>query len=321
MLEKILCTLAAVAGLALGTVAHSQQYPTRPVRVVLGFPAGGPTDAAGRIIAQSLAASLGQTFIIDNRPGADGAIGAEVVAKAAPDGHTLLLASGSNIAGVPAMRKSPPYDPVRDFVPVSFVGWSSLLLVIHPGVPAKTLGELITHARANPGKLIVAAANPPTIFTMAQVKASANVDFLNVTYKGDANALPDLLSGRVHVMSGGTNLLLPYVKDGRLRAVAALTRTRTKPAPDVPTIVEAGVPNFSIYGWFAYFAPAKTPVAIVERLDREVGAVLKRPDIQAQFEKIGLETGGPSRQELPAFVKDQIVSWAKAARDSGLQPQ
>jgi tripartite-type tricarboxylate transporter receptor subunit TctC len=321
MLEKILCTLAAVAGLALATVAHSQQYPTRPVRVVLGFPAGGPTDAAGRIIAQSLSSSLGQTVIIDNRPGADGAIGAEVVAKAAPDGHTLLLAGGSNIAGVPAMRKNPPYNPVTDFVPVAFVGWNSLLLVIHAGVPAKTLGELIAHARANPGKLVVAAANPPTIFTMAQIRVATNVDFLNVTYKGDANALPDLLSGRVHVLSGGTNLLLPYVKDGRLRAVAALTRTRTKPAPDVPTIVEAGIPNFSIYGWFAFFAPAKTPLRIVERLEGEINVVLKRPDIQAQFEKIGLETGGPSRQELPAFVKDQIVSWAKAARDSGMQPQ
>ena len=320
-MAKMVWICTALVILALGSVAQAQQYPTRPVRFVLGFPAGGPTDAAGRIIAQALAPALGQTVIVDNRPGADGAIGAEVAARASPDGHTLLLGSGSNIAGIPAMRHKPPYDSIADFVPVAFVGWSSLLLVVHPGVPAKTLGELIAYARANPGKLIVAAANPPTIFTMAQINSSAKVEMLNVPYKGDAAALPDLLSGRVQLLTGGTNLLLPYVKDGRLRALAALTRTRTRPAPDVPTIVEAGVPNFSIYGWFAFFAPTRTPAGIVERLDREINTVLKRPEIQAQFEKIGLETGGPSRQELPAFVKDQIVSWDAAARAAGIQRQ
>jgi len=318
---NVVRVFAVMAILALSTVVQAQQYPTRPVRFVLGFPAGGPTDAAARIIAQALSPALGQSVIIDNRPGADGAIGAEMAAKASPDGHTLLLASGSNIAGIPAMRKNPPYDSIADFVPVVFVGWSSLLLVAHPGVPAKTLGELITYARANPGKLIVAAANPPTIFTMAQIKAAANVDILHVPYKGDAAAVPDLLSGRVHLLIGGTNLLLPYVREGRLRALASLTRTRTRPAPEVPTIVEAGIPNFSIYGWFAFFAPAKTPAPIIERLEREINAVLKRPEVQAQFDKIGLETGGPSRQELPAFVKEQLGSWAAAARDAGMQLQ
>ena len=321
-MANLVRAIAATTVLALSSVTQAQQYPSRPVRVILGFPAGGPTDAAGRIIAQALSQALGQTVIMDNRPGADGAIAPELVAKATPDGHTLLMASGSNIAGVPAMRKNVPYDPVADFVPVVFAGWASLLLVVSPTVPAKTLAELITHARANPGKLIVAAANPPTIFTMAQIKMAGKVEMLNVPYKGDAAALPDLLSGRVHILTGGTNLLLPHVKEGRLRALAALTRTRTRPAPDVPTIVEAGIPNFSIYGWFAYFAPAKTPEAVVIRLEREINAVLKRPETQDQFDKIGLETGGgPSRQELPAFVKEQMRSWAAAARDAGIHPQ
>jgi tripartite-type tricarboxylate transporter receptor subunit TctC len=320
----------AVAGLALtaaSIVAQAQttasgSFPTRPVRVVLGFPAGGPTDAAGRIIAQALAQPLGQTVIMDNRPGADGAIGPELVARATPDGHTLLMASGSNMAGVPAMRKNVPYDPVADFSPVVFAGWSSTLLVVNPSVQAKTLGELIAYARTNPGKLSVAAANPQTIFTMAQVKAAGKVDMLNVPYKGDVAAMPDLLSGRVHILVGGTNLVLPHVKEGRLRALAALTRNRTRPAPDVPTIVEAGVPNFSIFGWFAYFAPAKTPEAIIARLERELSIVLKRPETQEQFDKIGLETGGgPSRTELAAFVREQMRSWAAAARDAGMQPQ
>lgn len=311
----------AAAALCVTTTAGAADYPTRPVRIVMGFPAGGPTDAAGRIIAQVLQQTLGQPFVVDNRPGADGAIGADVAAKATPDGHTLLMASGSNMAGVPATRKASPYDPIRDFTPVAFVGWSSLLLVVHPSVPGKTLGDLIAHARANPGKVIVAAANPPTIFTMAQISTAAKIEMLSVPYKGDANALPDVLAGRAHVLTGGTNLLLPYVKDGRLRALAALTRTRTKPAPDIPTIVEAGVPNFSIYGWFAFFAPAKTPAAIVERLDREITAALKRPEVLSQFEKIGLETGGLSRQEIPAFLKDQLVSWEAAARSAGLPKQ
>jgi tripartite-type tricarboxylate transporter receptor subunit TctC len=313
--------IAAIGAMSLIGASNAAEYPTRPVRFVLGFPAGGPTDAAGRIIAQALQPTLGQSVVIDNRPGADGAIGAEMAAKASPDGHTLLMGSSSNLAGVPAMRKNPPYDPVSDFTPVAFVGWSSLLLVVHPGIPAKSVGELIAHARANPGKLIVAAANPPTIFTMAQINSAAKVEMLNVPYKGDAAAVPDLLSGRVHVLTGGTNLLLPYVREGRLRALAALTRTRTRPAPEVPTIVEAGVPNFSIYGWFAFLAPAKTPAAIVERLDREITAVLKRPELQPQLEKIGLETGGPSRQELPAFMKEQIASWTAAARSAGMQAQ
>jgi tripartite-type tricarboxylate transporter receptor subunit TctC len=321
MSKRSMKMIAAVGAVCVFAASTAADFPTRPVRFVLGFPAGGPTDAAGRIIAQALQGPLGQSVIIDNRPGADGAIGGEVAAKATADGHTLLMGSSSNLAGVPAMRKNPPYDPVRDFTPVAFVGWSSLLLVVHPGVPAKSVSELVAHARANPGKLIVAAANPPTIFTMAQINSAAKVEMLNVAYKGDAAAVPDLLSGRVHVLTGGTNLLLPYVKEGRLRALAALTRTRTRPAPEVPTIVEAGVPNFSIYGWFAFLAPAKTPAAVVERLDREITAVLKRPEIQPQFDKIGLETGGPSRQELPAFIKEQIASWSAAARSAGMQPQ
>jgi tripartite-type tricarboxylate transporter receptor subunit TctC len=312
---------SAIAILVFSAIAHAQQYPSRPVRFVIGFPAGGPTDAAGRIMAQALAQPLGQTVLIDNRPGADGAIGAELAAKATPDGHTLLLGSASNIAGLPAMRKNLPFDPVADFMPITFVAWSSALLVVHPGVPVKTVAELITYARANPAKLIVAAANPPTIFSMAQVKSAAKLDMLSVPYKGDVAAVPDLLSGRVHLLTGGTNLLLPHVKEGRLRALATLTRARTRPAPEVPTMVEAGITNFSIYSWFALFAPAKTPASAVNRMEREVNVVLKRPEIQDQFNRIGFEMGGPSQSEIPAFVKEQIGSWGAAAREAGIQPQ
>ena len=321
-MRKVVSVFAVAAMLAISALSHAAQpYPVRPIRFVIGFPAGGPTDAAGRIIGLALSQSLGQSIVIDNRPGADGAIAPELVAKAPPDGHTLLLGNHNTMAAVPAMRKKPPYDPIADFVPIVFVAWGSSLLVVHPGVPAKTIGELIEYARANPGKLNVAAANPPSIFAMAQLKSMAKLDMVNVSYKGDVAALPDLLSGRVHVLTGGTNLLLPYVKEGRLRALAALTRTRTRPAPDVPTMAEAGVPGFSIFSWFALFGPAGTPAPVVEQLEREVGAILKRPEIRDQFDRIGFELGGPSRQELPAFVKEQMGAWAAAAREAGIQPQ
>ena len=206
--------LSTIVLLTVGCSTLAQQFPSRPVRFVLGFPAGGPTDAAGRIVGQALSARIGQPVVIDNRPGADGAIGPELVAKATPDGHTLLLGSASNLAGVPAMRKQVPYDTMADFAAVTFVNWLSLLLVIHPGVP-----------------------------------------------------------------------------------------------------------TFSIFGWSALMAPAKTPATVISYLDREVNAVLKMPDVQDQFGKIGFETGGPSRQEFPAFLREQLKSWATAARDAGMQPQ
>ena len=318
----LLLTLLGIGGVnAVAQAQPAAAYPTRPVRFVIGFPAGGPTDAAGRIMAQSLSQSLGQTVLIDNRPGADGAIGGELAAKATPDGHTLLLGSSGNMAGAPAMRKNLPFDPIADFTPITFVGWNSQLLVVNAGTPAKTLAELVSYARANPGKLVVAAANPSTVFALAQVKSTAKVDMLSVPYKGDAAAVPDMIAGRANILIGGTNLVLPHVKEGRLRAIAAITRTRTRPAPDVPTMVEQGFPNFSIYGWFALFAPSKTPLAVIERLDRELTAVLKRPETQDQFGKIGFEVGNMPRQEVPAFVKDQLSSWAAAAREAGIERQ
>ena len=190
-----------------------------------------------------------------------------------------------------------------------------------PRPTTKNLAELISYARANPGKLVVAAANPSTVFAMAQVKSAAKVDMLSVPYKGDAAAVPDMIAGRANILIGGTNLVLPHVKEGRLRAIAAITRTRTRPAPDVPTMVEQGVPNFSIYGWFALFAPSKPPAAIVERLDREVSAVLKRPETAEQFGRIGFEVGNMPQKDVPAFVKDQLTSWAAAAREAGIERQ
>lgn len=320
-MARLVGILAATAVIAFSAAVQAAQYPTRPVRFVIPFPVGGPTDGAGRIIGQALSQSLGQTVVIDNRPGADGAIGPEIVAKAPADGYTVLMGTASSMAAVPAMRKKPPYDPIADFVPITFVGWNSLLLVVNSKLPVKTVAELIEYARANPGKLNVAAANPPSVFAMAQLKSIAKFETVDVTYKGDAGALPDLLAGRVHVLAAGTNLVLPHVKEGRLRALATFMRARTRPAPDVPTMAEAGVPRFSVYPWVGLFGPAKTPKAAVDRLAREVNAVFKRPDVREQLDKIGFEPEGSTPQELTAFVGEQIKAWAAVARDAGIPRQ
>ncbi|MGH8647875.1 MAG: Bug family tripartite tricarboxylate transporter substrate binding protein [Burkholderiales bacterium] len=318
---RLAVLFAALALVAFNTLVHSAQYPTRPVRFVIPFPVGGPTDGAGRIIGQALSQSLGQSVVIDNRPGADGAIGPELVAKAPPDGYTISMATSSSMAAVPAMRKKPPYDPIADFTPITLVGWNSLLLVVNSKLPVKTVAELIEYSRANPGKVNVAAANPPSIFAMAQLKSIAKLETVDVTYKGDASALPDLLAGRVHVLAAGTNLVLPHVKEGRLRALATFMRTRTRPAPDVPTMAEAGVPRFAIHPWVGLFGPAKMPREVVDRLAREVNAAFKRPDVREQLDKIGFEPETSTPQELTAFVKEQIMVYAAVARDAGIPQQ
>ncbi len=311
----ILLAVAPTAAFAQGS------YPSRPVRFIIPFPAGGPTDVAGRVIAQGLSQSLGQGMVIDNRPGADGAIGAEIVAKATPDGYTLLMATSSSMAAVPAMRKKSPYDPVADFTPISFLGWNTLFLVVNSGIPAKNIAELVNYARVNPGKLNVAAANPPSIFAMAQLKSLSKIDFVSVTYKGDANAMPDLLAGRAHVLAAGATLVQPYLKDGKLRALAVLSASRARLAPDVPTMSEAGYPRFAVFPWVGLFGPAKTPKEVVGKLSREINTLYQRTETRDALEKVAFERENSTPEKLAAFVKDQMKAWAEVARESGIQPQ
>jgi tripartite-type tricarboxylate transporter receptor subunit TctC len=314
-------SIAAISIAAMSLCAAAADYPTRPIRIVIPFPTGGPTDVAGRVIAQTLSQTVGQPVVVENRPGADGAIGPDVVLKSPPDGHTLLMGTSSSMAAVPAMRKKPPYDPVADFVPITFLGRLTLLLVVHPSVPARTVSELIAHARANPGKLNVAAANPPSIFAMAQLKSLAKLDMVNVTYKGDMAAMPDLLSGRVDVLVAGLNVVHSQVKEGKLRALATLSETRSRLAPDIPTMAEAGVPRFAIHPWVGLFAPAGVPKDVVDRLSREVNAVLKRPDVLEQLDKVAFEASGSTPQELAAIVKSQLKVWGDVAREAGIQSE
>jgi len=311
-------TLAAIAIVAAG--AAQAQFPDRPIRLVIPFPPGGPTDAAVRVIAPALAQALGQDTFIDNKAGSHGSLGPAFVMKAPPDGYTLLVGNSSPMVAVPVLRKNPPYDPITDFAPVAFLGWTPLLLVVTPNVPAKSLTELIEFARGNPGKLMVAAANPPTIFTMAQLRTRDKLDIASTDYPIDAAALKALLDGRAHVMAAGLNIALAHVKEGRLRPIATLGANRARLAPDVPTMTEAGVPDFAIYPWVAMFAPARTPPAIVERLSREVAAALKRPDVREGLDRAAFDYKSSTPLELAAILKDQLRVWGTVAREAGLQP-
>jgi len=318
-LAKTLGVLAASALIAAGSSYGADAYPVRPIRVVIPFPAGGPTDVAARIVAPVLAASLGQNIVIDNRGGSHGAIGAGIVAHARPDGHTLLIGNSSPMIAVPVLRKSPPYDTLRDFSPVAFLGWTPLLMVVTPGIPARSISELIEHARAHPGKIKVAAANPPTIFAMAQMRALARLDIVNVTYPIDAAALSALLAGEAHVMAAGMNIALAEVRAGRLRPLATLSANRSRLAPDVPTLGEAGIPRFAIYPWVGMFAPAGTPGAIVERLSNEINSALRKPEIQAELDRAAFDYKGSTPQELGRIVADELKVWRAVAKDAGIE--
>ena len=266
-MNKIVSVIAACVVMAMALSGHAQtQYPSKPVRLLIPFPPGGPTDSAVRVFLPALTQALGQEFSIVNMAGSHGALAPTALLSAPPDGHTLLVGNSSPLVAVPILRKDAPYDPVRDFAPVSLMGWTPLLLVVTPNVPAKNLAELIRYARDNPGKLTVAAANPPTIFTMAQLRTREKLDIASKDYPNDAAAMKALLDGQAHIMAAGLNNSLEHIKAGRLRAIATLGADRARLAPDVPTMAEAGVPGFAILPWVAMFAPGKTPPEIVERL-------------------------------------------------------
>lgn len=303
-------TLLGILGALLGTAALAQ-YPAKPVRVVAPFPPGGALDVVGRIIAPPLSQALGQPIIIENRPGADGAIAADFVARSAPDGYTLLLASYTVLSAMPNIRKNSSYDPINDFTPVSSVGKLSFFLVVHPSVPANKGTELIEYARANPGKLNYGSANATSLLGPLLLISSANLEMNGIPYKGEALALNDLLSGRLHLMFiSGT--LIPHVKDGKLRALATTLDARSPLLPEVPTMAEAGLPPFPINPWIALVAPARTPKEIIERLSRETNLVLRRPDVRAQLDNQAFETYGSTPEEMGAVMKQQLDAWRRS---------
>ncbi len=293
-------------------------YPARTVRIVAGFPAGGPIDTLARALGDKLAQSMGQTFIVENVAGATGMIGTDRVAKAAPDGYTLLVGA-STIPIQASLVKALPYDTMRDLTPIAYVGDSPLLLVAHPSVPATNVRELIAWVKANPGKLSYGSAGTGSGNHLAGewMKRLAGIDITHVPYKGAAPAEADVMAGHVSYIFDAFTSGLPLVKAGRLRALAVTTETRSPVAPEIPTMIESGLAGFSVPTWYGLIGPGNLPPEIVRRLNQEVNKALGQPDLQARLATMGLQPRPQSAAQFADFMKGEVEKWAKVIRESG----
>ena len=297
------------------------QYPNKAVRVVVPFPAGSATDTITRILGASVATAIGQPVLVDNKVGADGAIAGAEVARAAPDGYTLLMATNSPMAAVPALKKIPPYDPVADFTPITDVGRYTFFLYVNAGLPIKSFQELVAYAKANPGKLNYATGNTTGIVSFAQMNSLAGIDMTHVPYKGEPQGITDLVGGRVQVMWATPTTGLAHVKDGKLRAVATNLKARSALLPEVPTMAEVGVPQYSVPSWAALFGPAKMPRDLQLRLHKEFTDAMKRPEVIAAMDKQAFPMNPSTPEELGAFTKSQMESYRSILRAAGVQPE
>ena len=319
-MNKVFSLIALACSLALAPALATAQYPVKPVRLIIPFAVGGPTDTVARTVGQALSKSLGQPVIVESKPGADGAIAAQTVASAPADGYTLLFAV-SSMTAIPLLTKPAPFDLVADFTPVSLVGRFAFCMYLHPGVPATSVAEFVTYAKANPGKLNYATSNLGEHLAATQFMKATGIDMVRVPYKGAAQAMPDLIAGRVQVNFGPLSGGLPYVIDGRLRALAILLPQRISIAPNIPTMAEAGVQGVSVLSWQAIFAPAKTPKEIVNRLAREVNAVLQETEVRVQLDRQALYTEGSTPQALAATLQEDTRAWSQFIRENGLVPE
>ncbi len=318
---RFLIALMAVAATLTATPpaqAQAEAYPNKTVRIVVGYAAGGATDILARLLAQKMTESLGQQVIVENRPGANSNIGAEVVAKAAPDGYTVYMGSIANTINMSLYPKL-NYDVVKDFSPVMLVATVPNILVVHPSVPAKTVKELIDLAKAKPDTLNVASSGSGSSIHMSAelFKMLTGVKITHVPYKGSAPAVSDLLGGQVQMMFDNAPSAMPHVKAGKLRALAVTSPRRIPALPDVPTVIESGVAGFDVFSWFALFVPAGTPKEIVAKLNAHANQALAKPDVQARMADLGAEGVGGTTERLASHVNAEVARWSKVVKESG----
>ena len=320
-MKTIVCA-AAVLVLAWIGDAGAQAYPNRPIRVIIPQSAGGSTDLAVRAVTQRLGDVLGQPAVVDNRPGAGSLVGTDLVAKAAPDGHTLLgVASSFSIN--PSLHTNLPFDPVRDFAPISRLCALPHILVVHPAVPVKSLKELIALAKAKPGQLNVATSGISTSTHMAAelFMYMTGTKMVTVPYKGGAPGNIALVSGEVQLYFATISTALPHIRAGKLRALAVTTRKRTAAAPEYPTIAEAGLPGYEHASWVGMLAPAGTPPAIISRLNSEIARIVHLPEVREFLLRDGLEPEGDSAKEFTANIRNEVAKWIKVVKAAGIKPQ
>ncbi len=308
---------ACLAAVALP--AGAQTYPLKPVRMIVPFPAGGATDIVARLLAQKLTEAWSQQVLVDNRGGAGGTIGSDAAAKSLPDGYTILVGTSSTHAIAQSLYAKLPYDSVRDFAPVTLLASATIMLATHPSLPAKNVKELIALAKARPDQLSFASSGNGGVSHLVGelFKSQAGVQMLHVPYKGDAPALIDLVAGQVSLEFGTAVSFLPYVKSGKLKALAVTNPKRSPVLPEVPTVAESGLPGFEALQWFGVFAPAGTPREIIARLNAEMVKIMRQPEMRERLNALGAEVVANSAEEFAAFQKAEIAKWAKVVKSSG----
>jgi tripartite-type tricarboxylate transporter receptor subunit TctC len=303
----------------VATIAAAQTYPAKPVRVVIAFAPGGTTDILGRLYAQKLTASTGQPFVVDNRTGAGGTIGTEMVVKSPPDGYTINFGSTSSLAGSPNLYTKLSYDILRDLAPVTQVATAAFVLAAHPSLPVKNVRELVALARARPGQINFASSgNGSSLHLCGEyLKYLAKIDLVHVPYKGAGQALPDLIAGQVQLLFSDMAPFVPYVKTGKLRALGVSSAQRSKLYPELPTIAESGVPGYELAGWYGVVVPAATPRAIVDRLHAEYSKIMRTPDMVERYATLGVEAVDTTPEQFGAYMRSELVKWGDIIKRSG----
>ena len=321
----VLSTLIAFSAHSQRAVraASAQDYPNRALRAIVASVPGGGSDISSRLVAAGLGEALGKQIVVDNRPGGGGTLGVAIAAKALPDGYTVLMGSIATHGINPALFKNLPYHPIRDFAPVSMLGTTPNVVVVHPSVPAVTLSEFIAYARANPGKILYGSSGvggSPHL-AMELLKSMTGMDLLHVPYKGAGAVLTDLLGGQIHTASASVTSQLPHIKSGKLRAIAVTGATRNAQLPEVPTVIESGVPGYEVTIWYGMFVPAAAPKPIIARLNSELVKLLSKPEFKTRLGQSGIDAVSSTPEELAAFVKSEVAKWTKVAKIAGVQPE
>ena len=321
MFRRFAALSAALAFLGLAGAARAQDYPSRTVKIVVAFPAGGPTDFVARVLADKLKGALGQSVIIENKPGANAAIGAESVAKSDPDGYTLFFTTAGAVVINPHMRANLPYDPVKDFAPITLVVNTMEVLVVKSDTPMKSATDLVAFAKSRPDGIAMASTgvgSPPHL-ALELFKGSSGANVLHVPYRGAAPAVTDVVGGQVHAMFADLPVLMPQIRGGTLRPIGVGSKRRASVLPDVPTLDEQGIKDVYADNWYALFAPAKTPAPVIARLNAAVNAVLKDPETAKKLIEAGADPAAGTPEELAAFLKSELERWGKVVREKNIK--
>jgi len=321
-MHKPLTALFAAAALAVSSLASAQAYPSKTIKIIVPFSVGGIADTFGRVIAQKLSETWGHPVVVENKGGAGGNIGADLVAKSPPDGYTLVIGNIGTHAVNPFLVKNMPFDPLKDFVPIAHVLDAEGLLVVNPDLPVKTVSELIAYGKANPGKLSYASAGLGTTSHLAGelFKSMSGIDMVHVPYKGNSPAITDVMGGQVQLIFATMPTVIQQAKSGRLRMVATLGNARAKATPDVPTISET-LPGFEVANWIGMFAPAGTPREITDRLNAEIQKIMRAPDVEARLETEGAKFIPTTPESFAAFQKSESAKWAAAIKAAGIKQE